>query len=433
MIMSIEVLKGLERKVTFTIKKDEVQAMVNTELKKYAKKAKIQGFRPGKAPHNIVEQMYGGQAYEDSLNDQINKKFGDYIDQNKVDIVGYPKFDLTQSEGEEFVFAAVFEVMPEIKIGDLTAKEVIKPICKLTDESVQKTIDTLRSQRATYTDEDKKAENTDKVTIDFVGTVDGVEFDGGKGADYPFVLGQNMMLPDFEAGIIGLKAGESKEVTVAFPDNYHAENLKGKKAVFNISLKRVEKQQLPELTEDFIKSLGVHEGSSASLTKEIKENLEREVNRRLHAKLRDNVLNALLTSTPIDAPQAMVHEEIHRMMKQTEENMKKQGYPADKIKLTHEMFTHDAKRFVTLRLLVQEYIKANSLTVNDEEVKAHVTDMATMYDDPAEYVNWYYQDKTRISTARAIAMENKVIDSIISKVKVKEQEANYEELMREQI
>src|SRR6185437_461406 len=431
--MSIEVLKGLERKVTFTIKKDEVQAMVNTELKKYAKKAKIQGFRPGKAPQNIVEQMYGGQAYEDSLNDQINKKFGDYIDQNKVEIVGYPKFDLTQSEGEEFVFAAVFEVMPEIKIGDLTSKEVVKPTCKLTDEAVQKTIDTLRSQRATYTEEDKIAENSDKVTIDFVGTVDGVEFDGGKGSDYPFVLGQNMMLPDFEAGIIGLKAGQSKEVTVAFPDNYHAENLKGKKAVFNISLKNVAKQQLPELTEDFIKSLGVHDGSSTSLTKEIKENLEREVNRRLHAKLRDNILNALFTSTPIDAPQAMVHDEIHRMMKQTEENMKKQGYPAEKIKLTHEMFTHDAKRFVTLRLLVQEYIKENSLTVDDAEVKAYVNDMASMYDDPAEYVNWYYQDKIRVATARAIAMENKVIDSIVSKVKVKEQEANYEELMREQI
>src|SRR5579863_830890 len=429
--MSMEVLKGLERKVTFTIKKDEVQAMVNTELKKYAKKAKIQGFRPGKAPHNIVEQMYGGKAYEDSLNDQINKKFGDYIDQNKVDIVGYPKFDLTQSEGEEFVFAAVFEVMPEIKIGDLASKEVIKPTCKLTDESVQKTIETLRSGRATYTEENKAAENSDKVTIDFVGTVDGVEFDGGKGIDYPFILGQNMMLPDFEAGIIGLKAGESKEVTVAFPDNYHAENLKGKKAVFKISLKIVAKQQLPELTEDFIKSLGVNDGNPDTLTKEIRENLEREVNRRLHAKLRDNVLTALSASTPIEVPHAMVHDEIHRMMKQTEENMQKQGYPADKIKLTHEMFSHDAKCFVTLRLLVQEYIKENSLTVDDAEVKAYVTDMSTMYDDPEEYVKWYYQDKTRVTTARAIVMENKVIDSITAKVNIKEQEANYEELMRE--
>lgn len=431
--MSIEVLKGLERKVTFTIKKDDVQAMVSTELKKYAKNAKIQGFRPGKAPHNIVEQMYGGKAYEDSLNEQINKKFDDIVNQNKVDLVGYPKFDLTQSEGEEFIFAAVFEVMPEIKIGDLTSQNVVKPTCTLTDESVQKTIDTLRSQRATYNEANKAAENNDKVTIDFVGTVDGVEFDGGKGTNYPFVLGQNMMLPDFEAGIIGLSAGESKDVTVSFPDNYHAENLKGKKATFKITLNNVATQQLPELTEDFIKSLGVNDGNVATLTKEIKENLEREVNRRLQAKLRDSVLNALYTSTPIDVPHAMVHDEIHRMMKSTEENMKKQGYPAEQIKLTHEMFEHDAKRFVTLRLLVQEYIKENNLNVDDAEVKATIADMATMYDDPAEYINWYYQDNSRVTTARAITMENKVIDSILTKVKATEKAANYDELMREQI
>ncbi|MCC2625983.1 MAG: trigger factor [Burkholderiales bacterium] len=431
--MSIEVLKGLERKVTFTIKKDDVKALVDGELKKYAKKAKIQGFRPGKAPRNVVEQMYGGQAYEDSLNNKINEKFGAIVTENKVDIVGYPKFDLTNSEGEEFAFAAVFEVMPEIKIGDLAAQSVVKPICNVTDETVLKTIETLCKQRATFTEEDKAAENGDKVTVDFVGTVDGVEFEGGKGTNYPFVLGQNMMLPDFEAGIIGLKAGQSKDVTVAFPENYHAENLKGKNAKFNISVKSVARQQLPELTEDFIKSLGVNDGKVETLTKEIKENLEREVNRRLRVKLRDNVLNALSTATPIDAPSAMVHDEIHRMMKSTEENMKKQGYPADKIKLTHEMFSQDAKRFVTLRMLVQEYIKENALKVSDDEVKATVTEMSTMYDEPEKYVNWYYQDKNRVNTAHAITMENKVIDSIISKVKIQEKEANYEELMREQI
>ncbi|MCC2645223.1 MAG: trigger factor, partial [Burkholderiales bacterium] len=273
----------------------------------------------------------------------------------------------------------------------------------------------------------------DKVIIDFVGTVDGVEFEGGKGTDYPFVLGQNMMLPDFEAGIIGLKAGESKDVAVAFPNDYHAENLKGKHAVFNISLKSVEKQQLPELNTEFIQSLGVNDGSVETLTKEIKENLNHEVNRRLRAKLRDNVLNALYTVTPIDVPHAMVHDEIHRMMKNTEENMKKQGYPAEKIKLTHEMFSGDAKRFVTLRLLVQEYIKENNLSVSNDEVKDTVNNMAVMYDDPAEYINWYYQDQTRISNAQAITMENKVIDTILNKVKVTEKEVNYEDLMREQI
>lgn len=431
--MSIEVLKGLERKVSFSIKKDDVQAMVKTELKKYAKDAKVQGFRPGKAPHNIIEQMYGGKAYEDSLNNQINKKFVDIVVENKLNLVGYPKFDMTKSEGEEFIFAAVFEVMPEIKIGDLALQNVEKPTCSINDEAVEKTVETLRTQRATYNEENKAAENNDKVTIDFIGTIDGVEFDGGKADNYPFVLGQNMMLPDFEAGIIGLKPGEGKEVSVSFPDNYHAENLKGKKAVFKISLKTVAKQQLPELTEDFIKSLGVNDGNADTLNREIRENLEREINRRLRAKLRDNVLNALSAATPIDVPHAMVHDEIHRMMENAEANMKKQGYPAEKIKLTHDMFSHDAKHFVTLRLLVQEYIKENSLSVNDDEVKASITEMSTMYDDPTEYIKWYYQDQSRVNNARAITMENKVIDSLLTKVKITEKSVSYEELMREQI
>lgn len=431
--MSIEILKGLERKVSISIKKDDVQAMVKTELKKYAKSAKIQGFRPGKAPANIIEQIYGGRAYENSLNDQINKKFVDIVVENKLDLVGHPKFELAQSEGEDFVFAAIFEVMPEIKIGDLTVQNVVKPICTLTDDAVQKTIDTLRAQKAIYNEEDKTAENNDKVTIDFVGTVDGVEFDGGKADNYPFVLGQNMMLPDFEAGVIGLKPGQSKEVEVLFPENYHAENLKGKKAIFKISLKTVAKQQLPELTEDFIKSIGVSDGSVETLNKEVKENLEREINRRLQVKLRDNVLNALSASTLIEVPNVMVHDEIHRMMENTEENMKKQGYPADQIKLTHDMFSHDAKRLVTLRLLVQEYIKENSLSVNDDDVSKTITEMASTYKDPEEYIRWYYQDKARINNAKAIAMESKVIDSILTKVQIEEKQANYEELMREQI
>lgn len=432
--MSVEVVQGLQRKATFSIKKDDVQASVKTELKKYAKDAKIQGFRPGKVPANIVEQMYGGKAYEDSLNTHLNKKFVDLVVEHKLDLAGYPKFDLTNSEGEEFVFAATFEVMPEVKLGDISTIEIEKPTCEFNEQNIDKTIEMLRKQRANYIeDANKVAANEDKVTIDFVGTVDGVEFEGGKDESYHFVLGQGMMLPDFEAGIQGKKAGENVSVEVNFPENYHAENLKGKKAVFNITVNKVETQQLPELTKDFIKSIGVAAGTEEALRSEIKENLAREVKRRLHVKTRENALNALSKASPLDVPHNLVHDEIHHMMKNTEDNMKKQGYQPEQIKLTHEMFEHDAKRMVTLRMLVQEFIKQNEVNVTDDEVKAVVTEMAAMYEDPTEYVTWYYTDANRVNSARAIAMENKVIDLLLSKAKIKESAVEYEELMRQQL
>lgn len=430
--MSVEVVSNLERKVSFNVSKAVVNENVQTQLRKYAKDAKIQGFRPGKAPKNIVEQMYGGRAYEDSLNEQLNKKFVDLLVEHKLNIVGYPKFDLTSSEGEEFAFVATFEVMPEVKLGDLSAKEVERPSCTLTDADVNTTIDILRKQRATYEVADEAAANGDKVTIDFLGKVDGVEFEGGKAENYPFVLGQGWMLPDFETGVAGMKTGESKEVNVNFPETYHAENLKGKTAVFTISVKEVSKQKLPELTEEFIKSIGVEAGNEEALRAEIKDNLQREVDRRIKIKARDNALQALSEVSPLEVPGALVHDEIHHMMHNAEENMKKQGYKADQIKLTHEMFEKDAKNMVTLRLLVQEFIKEQNISVSDDEVKKVVEDMATMYEDPADYLSWYFQDEQRVNNAKAMTMEQKVTDTIFAKAQVKDVAISYEEIMKMQ-
>lgn len=428
--MSVEIVSSLERKVSFNVSKAAVDANVQAQLKKYAKDAKVQGFRPGKAPKHIVEQMYGGKAYQDSLNEQLNKQFVDQIVEHKLNIVGYPKFDLTSSEGENFVFAATFEVMPEVKLGDLSAKEIEKPACTLTEKDIETTIEILRKQRATHIVSDEAAANGDKVTVDFVGTVDGVEFEGGKAENYPFVLGQGWMLVDFEKGVEGLKAGESKEVEVKFPEEYHAENLKGKTAVFNITVKEVSKQQLPELNAEFIQSIGVAAGTEEGLRAEIKENLQREVDRRIKNKARDNALQALSEVSPLDVPSAMVHDEIHHMMHNAEENMKQQGYKADQIKLTHEMFEKDAKNMVTLRLLVQEFIKENQIEVSDDEVKKVVEEMATMYEDASDYLAWYFQDEQRVNNAKAMAIEQKVTEAIFAKAQAKDVAISYEDVMR---
>jgi trigger factor len=432
-LMSIEILDGLKRKAQFTINKKEVNELVKTELKKYAKDAKAPGFRPGKVPQNMVEQMYGNSAYNDALNDQINKKFVDLVIENKINLVGTPEFDLVnkeQQDAEDFLFAAIFEVMPEIKLQDAANYTVNKPKCASQNDVVDKAIDNLRKQRATYVVTENAAANENKVTIDFSGTLDNLPFDGGSANDYAFIIGKGQMLADFEHGVIGLKAGESKDVDVKFPDGYHAETLRGKTASFKISVKKVEQAQLPELTDEFIQSIGVADGTIETLKQEIKNNLDHEVKHRLHAKTRDNVFNALLTNNPLEVPHTLVHEEIHHMMDSTRENMKSRGYPEDKIKLTHDMFKDDAKRFVTLRLLVQQFIKENSVSVNDDEVKSVVADMATRYDDQEEYIKWYYSDKTRVNNARAIATENKVLELILSKAKITEVDVTYDELMK---
>lgn len=428
--MSVEMLEGLKRKLTFGIKKDDVQASAKAELKKYAKTAKMQGFRPGKVPANIVEQMYGSQAFEESLNQHINQQFRNLIIEHKINIASSPEFDLTNSEGEEFIFAAIFEVMPEVIIGDLANAEIEQPQCEINDEIIEKTLLNLRKKKATYlTNPEKIAENNDQVTIDFVGTIDGAEFEGGSSQNYTFVLGQGKMLPEFEAGILGCKISEIINVPVTFPEGYHAQALQGKQAIFKITINNIEVEQLPPLDEEFVKSLGIDEGTETKLREEVLTNLEREIKRRLHIKTRENALKKLNECSPLEVPHQLVHDEIHHMMDKTKEYMQKQGYQNQQINLTHDMFEKDAKLMVTTRLLVQEFIRQNELKINDDDVKAVVLDMAALYEDKEEYVNWYYADESRINNARAIAMENKVIDKILEKSITKPVAIDFDELI----
>ncbi|MBP9742988.1 MAG: trigger factor [Burkholderiales bacterium] len=432
--MSVEVLEGLKRKLTFGIKKDDVQASAKAELKKYAKTAKIQGFRPGKVPTNIVEQMYGGQAFEESLNKHLNQQFKNLIIEHKIELASSPEFDLANSEGEEFIFAAIFEVMPEVIIGDLAVAEIEHPQCEINDEIIEKTLLNLRKKKATYlANPEKIAENNDRVTIDFVGTIDGVEFEGGSSQNHSFILGEGKMLPEFEAGILGHKIGETINVPVTFPQAYHAEALQGKQAIFKITINNIETEQLPELNEEFIKSLGISEGTETKLREEVRTNLEREIKRRLYVKTRENALKILNECSPLDVPHQLVHDEIHHMMDKTKEYMQKQGYQNQQINLTHDMFEKDAKLMVTTRLLVQEFIRQNELKINDDEVKAVVLDMAALYEDKEGYISWYYTDETRVNNARAIAMENKVIDKILEKSIAKPAPIDFDELINLQI
>ncbi len=427
--MSIEILNSLERKTTFTINKSEVDLATKTELKKYIKDAKVQGFRPGKAPLHIVEQMYGGKAYEEALNRLINQQFTDLVIKEKINLAAYPKFDLTSSEGDSFVFSAKFEIMPEVKIGDLANHTVQKFNCSITDPDIDKAIDKIRNQHANYLETDEPAKVNDKVIVDLCGKLNGVPFDGGKLDNHTVIIGQNTLLPDLENGLIGLKSGESKTIAVKFPENYHNNDLKGKDTQFEVTVKQVTKPELPALDSELVKKMGIPDGSIDSLRKEVKTNLTRLSESTLHNKFRESALDALSKSSPLDVPYSLVHDEIHNLMDRREEEMKRYGYTSEQIKLTHEMFENEARRIVTLRMLIQKFIQDHKLTVNDEDIKNVIKNMSNFYEDQDQYIKWYYEDKARVDNARAIAMENKVIEKISSIAKTENADISYDKLV----
>jgi trigger factor len=445
--MTIEVLDGLKRKATILLKKSELDNLTQAELKKYTKQAKAPGFRPGKVPINIVEQMYGFEAYQEVLQKTVDRQFFQLVNEHKLKLAGRPEFNMGEdvegdninvpaadsSTNEDISVVVTFEVMPDVTLGNLSNETIKKPVCVVGDEQVEKIIENLRIQRADYIeDETKLAASGDRVVIDFSGSVDGVKFDGGSAENYEFLLGNGQMLPDFEQGIIGLKTGETKDIDVRFPDNYQAENLKGKTAIFTITAKKISSARLPELTEEFVQGLGVNDGTIDSLKKEIKQNVEREVTQRLKAQLRDNAFAALAKVSPIEVPHSMVHDEVHHLMDNAAENMKKRGYSEDMLKkmLTHSMFESEAKKIVVTRLLVMKLISDNQLKVTPEEVKLVVEDMASMYEDSSEYITWYYQDAKRIEQAENYALEQKVIEHILSQAQVSEMTMTYDDLMK---
>lgn len=428
----IENLENLQRKVTFDINKNDINDKVKAELIKKSAKVELQGFRPGKAPFKMVEQMYGGKIFEEILEKQVQNNFLTIIKNQNIKLASYPKFNLNEddNQSEKFVLTAIFEVYPEIAFGDLSLQEIKNPVGEIIDADVEKAINNLLNYKASYIEDNSKdAQDLDKVTIDFKGTIDNNEFEGGSAKNYSIVLGKGQMLAEFEKAIIGLKVNQTSIAKVTFPENYHASNLQGKQAEFTIELKKLETPKLPEINEEFIKSFGIKDGNIDSLKLEIRKSLELDFAKRKKNKLRDNVFNALKNSTPILVPNESVHEEIHNQMDIAKQNLKEQGYKEEQIKLTHDMFEKDAKNFVTIKLLVQEFVKIHNISVNDEEIKLVVEELAMQYPNKEEYVKWYYEDKKRIDTARAMAIENKIIDEICKIAKVIDEQVTYDNII----
>ncbi len=382
MQVSVETTQGLGRRVTITVPAADIQKAVDSELKKAAKTVRIDGFRKGHVPMSMVKQRYGMSVLNDVLGDLMQRNFINAIIENKVNPVGAPDYKPEQyKEGEDFVYSVEFEVFPEIELKDLESIEVVKPIVTVKDEDVDNMLETLRKQQAEWKDKEGEVAAEDRVTVDFNGSIDGEEFEGGKAEDFVLAMGQGRMIPGFEEGLIGHKAGEEFTIDVTFPEDYHAENLKGKKAQFAINLKKVEERELPELTEEFIKRFGIADGSVDGLRAEVRKNMERELKNAIRTRVKSQVIDGLVKANEVDVPAAAVDSEIEVLQRQAAQRFG--GDEKQALQLPRELFEEQAKRRVIVGLLLGEVINSNELKAEDERVKALIDEMASAYEDPS--------------------------------------------------
>jgi trigger factor len=436
MAVTVETLEKLERKITLTLPVDVITKEVDLRLKRVARQVKIDGFRPGKVPMNIVAQRYGYSTQFEVMNDKVGEAFQLATNEAKLRVAGQP--NITEKEGApegQMQFEAVFEVYPEVKFADMAAVEVETVSAEVTDAAIDKTIDILRKQRRTFAQRglDGAAQDNDRVTIDFEGKIDGEPFQGGKAEDFQFLLGEGQMLKEFEDAVRGMKSGESKTFPLSFPADYHGKEVAGKQSDFLVTLKKVEAAHLPEVTDELAKSLGVAEATVAGLRADIKKNLEREVKFRLLGRNKQAALDAVASKAELDLPKASVQAELDRMVEGARADLKQRGIKdADKAPIPDDIFRPQAEKRVRMGLVVADLVRANNLQATADQIKAHIEELASSYEKPADVVRWYYSDMSRLGEVEAIVIENNVTDFILSKAKVNAKAISFDELMGQQ-
>jgi trigger factor len=440
MATAVETLGKLERRLTISFPLTDVRTEVEKRLKKQAKTAKAPGFRPGKVPLKMVAAQYGYQIESDVLNDRVGRAFNQAANENQLRVAGFPKIEPKDAAEEGMLsFDATFEVFPEFTINDLAGVEIETVQADVSDAEIDKTIDILRKQRVHYHAKGVAGEHGDggepvaatgdRVTVDFTGSIDGVEFPGGKADDYQFVLGEGRMLPEFEAATIGLKVGESKTFPLAFPEDYHGKDVAGKTADFTITLKQLEWAHLPEVDAEFAKSLGIEDGDAEKMRADIKVNLEREVAGRVKARNKEAVMDALVAATEMDVPQVMIDQDAERLAEQTRADMSQRGMDVSSMPFPKELFATKAERRVRLGLILSQLVGENNLQATSEQVKAQIEDFAQSYEDPKEVLKYYYSDRNRLGEIEALVLEENVVNYVLGKAKVTTKSVAFDELM----
>jgi len=431
MAATMEQTGQLERRIDISLAPAEINGEVQNRLKQLARNVKMHGFRPGKVPLKVVAQQYGEQVRREVMGDALQKSFGDALREKNLRIAGYPRFEpKAGGEASEAVeFSATFEVYPEFTVGDVAKVTIERPQVDASEAEVDKTIEIMRKQRATYDNVSRAAAEADRVTIDFEGKIDGVVFEGGVGKDVAVVLGEGRLLKDFESQVVGMQTGATKTFELRFPDDYHGKEVAGKTATFAVTLKQVDEPKLPPVDADFAKMLGVADGNVETMRKEVRENLEREVKRRINAKVKDQIMQALLDNTQLVAPNSLVAMEVERMQASMRQELESRGVKSEAMPMDGAIFESAAQRRVKLGLILAEVVRAHNLQAKPEQVRAMVDEQAQTYEAPEQVVNWYYQSPERLRDIESMVVEENVVTWALATAKVTDKKTELEELM----
>lgn len=428
---NLEQISTLERRINLAVPMQQIETEVNNRLRNIARNTKLDGFRRGKVPLSLVTKQYGGQIHQEVLGDAVQKSFVDAVQAHQLKVAGYPRIeprtDATDKGAIEF--SATFEVYPEITLGDIGSAKITRPAVTVGDADVDKTLDVLRKQRVQFNTVGRASQTGDLVTLDYVGKIDGSVFAGGEAKGFRVVLGEGRNLAEFETALVDVNAGENMSFNVTFPDDYHAKELAGKTATFEVSVVDVAAPQLPEVDAEFARSLGIADGDVQKMRAEIQANLEREVKNRIHAKLKEQIMQAFLDSTKIDVPKSLLDMEARRLMQNALKDMQARGMNVNDVPLPADIFTEQAARRVSLGLILAEAVRVNALTAKPERINALIQEFAQSYEDPQEVIKWHHQNPERMQEIESLALENNVVAWALERVQVEDQSISFDELM----
>jgi trigger factor len=433
MAVTVETLEKLERRITLTVPASDIGNEVESRLKRLSRTVKADGFRPGKVPMSVVAQRYGYSVQYEVVNDRVGQAFNDAATEAKLRVAGAPKITQKDEAPEgQLAFDATFEIYPDVKLGDLTTLEVERISSEVTDAAIDRTIDILRNQRRTFAQRPAAdgAAETDRVTIDFEGKIDGEPFSGGKADGFQFVIGEGQMLEQFDKAVRGMKVGESKTFPLQFPADYHGKDVAGKEADFLVTMKKIEAANLPAVDEAFAKSLGIKDATVEGLRADVRKNLEREVKFRVLARNKGAVMDALVKVAELDVPKSLVGNEVERMTESARADLKQRGVKdADTAPIPAEIFQPQAERRVRLGLVVAELVRAHNLQAKPDQLQKHIEELSQSYEKPAEVVRYYLSDRQRMAEVEAVVIENNVTEHVLGQVKVVDKVVPFDELM----
>ena len=424
---------GLEHKINVVIPAGDLDSKVEKRLNEMRRTVKMDGFRPGKVPLSVVKKRYGGQVRQEMMGETVQQSFYEAVQKESLNVAGYPMFDSLDEKDGNIEFTARFEVFPEVELPDFSTLKIEKIKAEVTDKDVENMVTKLREQKMAWKpgNGNKKAKMGEQVIIDFVGKKDGVEFERGKAENVPLVLGSGQMIPGFEDGIVGMKKNEEKTIEVTFPEDYHAEDLKGQTVTFDIKVHSVQTKVLPEMDEEFVKSFGIEDGKEESLVAEIRSNMEKELARAVDNKNRTAVLETLSDAVTVDLPKSVVEQEASGLMQRQVEAFQQQGVKAEDVGLTLEAFMPEAETRVKLGLILGDVIKANNIQATEEARKAFIEEQASAYEDPQEVIDWYAKNPQAQREIDSIIVEKQVANTILEKAKVKEVKKSFEDVVNQ--